>query len=167
MSTSQPRKPAGTPSGGQWAPMAHAETDVELAQHYAAHTVISKRIAHIACLFDGLPQDRSNQSKVWKGTRRRSPFALRRDDAQGQLRRLMPRSNALLPTSDRVDNLSQLFLFSSKELLAYKSECEELLARTDSQRDKIERGIGWAERYIDTYTEASAKLKDLAGDLRH
>jgi hypothetical protein len=30
MSTNQPRKPAGTPVGGQWAPMAHAELDVEL-----------------------------------------------------------------------------------------------------------------------------------------
>ena len=26
----QPRRPAGTPEGGRWAPMAHAETDIEL-----------------------------------------------------------------------------------------------------------------------------------------
>ena len=30
MSTNQPRKPAGTPVGGQWAPMAHDEADVDL-----------------------------------------------------------------------------------------------------------------------------------------
>ena len=30
MSTNQPRTPAGTPAGGQWAPMAHAEAEVEL-----------------------------------------------------------------------------------------------------------------------------------------
>ena len=30
MSTSQPRKPAGTPVGGQWAPTAHAEPSVQL-----------------------------------------------------------------------------------------------------------------------------------------
>jgi hypothetical protein len=30
MSTNQPRKPAGTPAGGQWAPMAHDEADIEL-----------------------------------------------------------------------------------------------------------------------------------------
>ena len=31
MSTNQPRKPAGTPVGGQWAPVAHAEVDIDLA----------------------------------------------------------------------------------------------------------------------------------------
>ena len=31
MSTYQPRKPAGTPVGGQWAPMAHAEADIDLS----------------------------------------------------------------------------------------------------------------------------------------
>ncbi len=30
MAVSQPRRPAGTPSGGQWAPMAHAEADIVL-----------------------------------------------------------------------------------------------------------------------------------------
>ena len=30
MSTNQPRKPAGTPVGGQWAPMGHAEVDIDL-----------------------------------------------------------------------------------------------------------------------------------------
>jgi len=30
MSTNQPRKPAGTPIGGQWAPAEHAEADIEL-----------------------------------------------------------------------------------------------------------------------------------------
>lgn len=30
MSANQPRKPAGTPAGGQWAPMAHAEPEVDL-----------------------------------------------------------------------------------------------------------------------------------------
>ena len=32
MSASQPRRPAGTPAGGQWAPAQHAEADVELPQ---------------------------------------------------------------------------------------------------------------------------------------
>ena len=38
MSTNQPRKPAGAPAGGQWAPMAHAEPEVDLAapQHHPA-----------------------------------------------------------------------------------------------------------------------------------
>lgn len=31
MSTNQPRKPAGTPAGGQWAPTTHAETDIDLS----------------------------------------------------------------------------------------------------------------------------------------
>lgn len=31
MSTNQPRKPAGTPAGGQWAPAAHDEADIDLA----------------------------------------------------------------------------------------------------------------------------------------
>ena len=31
MSTNQPRKPAGTPSGGQWAPAAHDEADIDLS----------------------------------------------------------------------------------------------------------------------------------------
>ena len=30
MSTNQPRKPFGTPAGGQWAPAQHAEADVDL-----------------------------------------------------------------------------------------------------------------------------------------
>ena len=30
MSTNQPRKPAGVPTGGQWAPTAHDEADIEL-----------------------------------------------------------------------------------------------------------------------------------------
>ena len=30
MSANQPRKPAGTPVGGQWAPMLHAEPEVDL-----------------------------------------------------------------------------------------------------------------------------------------
>ena len=32
MSKEQPRKPAGTPAGGQWAPMAHAELEVDLGR---------------------------------------------------------------------------------------------------------------------------------------
>ncbi len=32
MSTTQPRRPAGAPAGGQWAPAQHAEADVELPQ---------------------------------------------------------------------------------------------------------------------------------------
>jgi len=31
MTTNQPRKPAGTPAGGQWAPVAHDEPDVKLS----------------------------------------------------------------------------------------------------------------------------------------
>jgi|GEM_PF-4905787 hypothetical protein len=31
MSTNQPRRPAGTPAGGQWAPMGHCEPEIELA----------------------------------------------------------------------------------------------------------------------------------------
>ena len=31
MSTNQPRRPTGTPTGGQWAPSAHDEADIELA----------------------------------------------------------------------------------------------------------------------------------------
>ncbi len=31
MSTNQPRKPAGTPSGGQWAPATHDEADIDLS----------------------------------------------------------------------------------------------------------------------------------------
>ena len=31
MNSNQPRKPAGTPAGGQWAPTAHAEPEIELA----------------------------------------------------------------------------------------------------------------------------------------
>lgn len=35
MSTNQPRKPSGTPAGGQWAPVAHEEVDIELRPaHY-------------------------------------------------------------------------------------------------------------------------------------
>ena len=30
MSKNQPRKPAGTPAGGQWAPMAHEEPEITL-----------------------------------------------------------------------------------------------------------------------------------------
>ena len=30
MSTGQPRRPAGTPTGGQWAPAQHAEADIDL-----------------------------------------------------------------------------------------------------------------------------------------
>jgi hypothetical protein len=30
MSTNQPRKPAGTPAGGQWASAQHDEADIEL-----------------------------------------------------------------------------------------------------------------------------------------
>ena len=30
MSTGQPRRPAGTPAGGQWAPSPHAEADIDL-----------------------------------------------------------------------------------------------------------------------------------------
>ncbi len=31
MSTGQPRRPAGTPAGGQWAPAQHAEADIDLS----------------------------------------------------------------------------------------------------------------------------------------
>lgn len=36
MSTNQPRKPAGTPVGGQWAPATHAEPDVDLGTQGAS-----------------------------------------------------------------------------------------------------------------------------------
>lgn len=36
MSTNQPRKPAGTPVGGQWAPATHAEPEVDLGAQGAS-----------------------------------------------------------------------------------------------------------------------------------
>ena len=34
MSTNQPRKPSGTPTGGQWAPTAHEEADITLSEDH-------------------------------------------------------------------------------------------------------------------------------------
>ena len=44
MSTNQPRRPAGTPAGGQWASAAHDEADIELSYlgfHPSAHSPIA------------------------------------------------------------------------------------------------------------------------------
>ena len=46
MSTNQPRKPAGTPVGGQWAPMAHAEPSVQLRS--TSESVLRMRAANPA-----------------------------------------------------------------------------------------------------------------------
>ena len=52
MSANQPRKPAGTPAGGQWAPVAHDESDIELrpAHHNRVAAGAAIGVAAIASL---------------------------------------------------------------------------------------------------------------------
>ena len=66
MSTSQPRKPAGTPAGGQWAPSAHAEADIGLSPKRAVDSESAQRawLEHLSRLiFDRSPAEAEAQRR--------------------------------------------------------------------------------------------------------
>ena len=44
MSTNQPRKPAGAPTGGQWAPTSHDEADIDLKENQS-HRDLRRSVA--------------------------------------------------------------------------------------------------------------------------
>ena len=77
MNVDQPRRPAGTPAGGQWAPAAHSEPEVELApvshserQFRVLYTVRSgindKRYrANETTVSAVTPEDAANKAVEW------------------------------------------------------------------------------------------------------
>jgi len=48
MSTKQPRKPAGTPAGGQWATAQHSEADIDLGPITAGLTTIGPEMTELS-----------------------------------------------------------------------------------------------------------------------
>jgi hypothetical protein len=66
MSSSQARKPDGTPAGGQWAPSAHAEANVELSPKRAIDSESAQRawLEHLSHLiFDRSPAEAEAQRR--------------------------------------------------------------------------------------------------------
>ena len=165
MSINQPRKPAGTPVGGQFAPTAHGEADVDLAHHHIDHAEARRRIDNIRSLFDDLPQDDFRRSSVWDNGDYYSPFAASRTVAQEELRRLVSPLGFDPPARRTVNALSRKFAAQAKKLRAYRSECEQHLSGPDWAQDRARRGMEWADSYIDAYTKAAVQLSDLAKDL--
>ena len=170
MNTNQPRRPAGTPAGGQWAPTTHAEADIDLSGHSATtvtHGVVKHRIEQIAALFDDLPQDTFKRTSTWIGSSGSyySPFAGEREVAQAQLRRLVPALGFDLPTRRSLNQLSKKFSARVEWLQAYRDECEDWLAGPDWAQEKITRGIEWATKYIAAYSRAAEQLAQLAQKL--
>jgi hypothetical protein len=66
VSASQPRKPSGTPGGGQWAPSAHAEADIGLSPKRAVDSESAQRawLEHLSHLiFDRSPAEAEAQRR--------------------------------------------------------------------------------------------------------
>jgi hypothetical protein len=165
MSANQPRKPAGTPVGGQWAPAAHTEADIDLSRRHVDHAEARRRIDDIATLFDDLPQDDFRRSSVWDNGGYYSPFAAGRDVAQDQLRRLVPSLGFDPPPRRTVNALSKKFAAQAEKLQSYRNECEKHMTGPDWAQDRAKRGIEWADLYVSAYWRASVQLSELAKGL--
>ena len=165
MSTNQPRKPAGTPVGGQWAPAAHTEADIDLSRRHIDHAEASRRLDNMATLFDDLPQDDFRRSSVWDNGGYYSPFAASRTVAQEELRQLVPPLGFDLPPRRTVNALSKKFAAQAEKLQSYRGECEQHLHGPGWAQDRAKRGIEWADLYISAYRRASVQLSDLAKGL--